>query len=301
MNVAAASTYWVIVTLWLMVLGTIIFFYMRNPRMFGTTHLLLAVLTIDAFRNIFENAYFGIYFGSVYGILPSALAGTMGRPILLIMPKILNIIACSAVLALLLWRWLPLAVKERGQAEQRASDLETLAAIDFLTGIYNRRQFEALARAELARSQRYMRPLSILMIDIDHFKAVNDRLGHDAGDRVLQNVAAICRAEKRDSDVVARVGGEEFAIMLPETTDAAAAQFAERLRRQVADSKPEIYGERVGVTISIGVAAASIRTSGLQALLRQADQALYEAKHLGRDRVVTWKRHDPAELRAAAE
>lgn len=205
------------------------------------------------------------------------------------------------VLTVLLWRWLPLAVKERGGAEERASDLETLAAVDFLTGLYNRRHFENLARVELARCQRYMRPLSVLMIDIDHFKGVNDRLGHAVGDRVLQNVAAICLAEKRDADVVGGVGGEEFAILLPETIDTAAMQFAERLRRQIRDSKPTIYGEKVGVTISIGIAGASTRTSGIEALLWQADQALYEAKRLGRDRAVKAKVLDLDDVRVAAE
>src|SRR5215510_12131991 len=120
-----------------------------------------------------------------------------------------------------------MAINERGRAEQRASDLETLAAVDFLTGLYNRSHFEALATSELARSQRYMRPLSILVIDIDHFKSVNDQLGQAMGDRVLKNVAALCRGEKRDSDAVARIGGNEFALMLPETTEVAAVEFAE--------------------------------------------------------------------------
>ncbi len=146
-----------------------------------------------------------------------------------------------------------------------------------------------------------MRPLSILMIDIDHFKAVNDRWGHATGDRVLQNLASLCLTEKRDSDVIARVGGEEFIIMLPETTESAAMQFAERLRIQVRDSAPTIFGEKISVTISIGIAGASIRTAGIETLLRQADQALYEAKHLGRDRVVVSRRTEPADLQDAAE
>src|SRR5262245_8484245 len=193
-------TYWVIVAIWLTVLGTLVLFYIRDPRTFGTTRLLLAVLCIDTFRNVFENVYFGLYFGSIYEFLPSSVAAIMGVPILLIVPKVLNVIAGLVVLALLLGRWLPMAIKERGRAEQRASDLETLAAVDFLTGLYNRSHFEALATSELARSQRYMRPLSILVIDIDHFKSVNDQLGQAMGDRVLKNVAALCRGEKRDSD-----------------------------------------------------------------------------------------------------
>jgi diguanylate cyclase (GGDEF)-like protein len=303
MSLAAALIYWVIVVIWLTVLGTIVYFYIRNPRAFGTTRLLLAVLCIDAIRNIAENIYFGLYFGSRYGFLTADLANLMGQPVLVIVPKVLNVVAGSVVLGLLLFRWLPLAIKERGRAEQRASDLETLAAIDFLTGVYNRRHFEGLARVELARCQRYVRPLSVLMIDIDHFKAVNDAYGHAAGDLVLKNVVAICRAEKRDPDLLARVGGEEFAMMLPETTEAAAAQFAERLRREVAGTMPTVYGEKLGVTISIGVAGATIRTAGVEALLRCADRALYEAKRSGRDRVVVSKLSDadPDLAREAAE
>lgn len=303
MSLAAALIYWVIVVIWLTVLGTIVYFYIRNPRAFGTTRLLLAVLCIDAIRNIAENIYFGLYFGSRYGFLTADLANLMGQPVLVIVPKVLNVVAGSVVLGLLLFRWLPLAIKERGRAEQRASDLETLAAIDFLTGVYNRRHFEGLARVELARCQRYVRPLSVLMIDIDHFKAVNDAYGHAAGDLVLKNVVAICRAEKRDPDLLARVGGEEFAMMLPETTEAAAAQFAERLRREVAGTMPTVYGEKLGVTISVGIAGATIRIAGVEALLRCADRALYEAKRSGRDRVVVSKLSDadPDLAREAAE
>ena len=97
---AAALIYWVIVALWLTILGTIIFFYVRNPHTFGTTRLLLAVLAVDAFRNILENIYFGLYFGSVYEVLPSQLAAVMGHPVLLILPKFLNVAAGSVVLCL---------------------------------------------------------------------------------------------------------------------------------------------------------------------------------------------------------
>jgi diguanylate cyclase (GGDEF)-like protein len=297
----AALTYWVIVALWLTVLGTIVSFYIRNPQTFGTTRFLLAILCVDAVRNLIENLYFGLYFGSMYGVLPANFEAVLGAPSLLILPKLLNVLASGVVLTLLLWRWLPLAVKEHGQAKQRASDLETLATVDFLTGVYTRRHFETLARIELARAQRYIRPLSVLMIDIDHFKAVNDRFGHAAGDRVLQNFAAICRAEKRDPDVLARIGGEEFALMLPETTATAAVEFAERLRHQVREGAPTLDGETISVTISIGVAGASIRTSGIEALLQQADQALYEAKRSGRDQVARARLPDLGSVPEAAE
>jgi diguanylate cyclase (GGDEF)-like protein len=301
MQLLAALIYWVIVSLWLTVLATVIFFYIRNPKAFGTTRLLLAVLAIDTVRNIFENSYFGVYFGSQYGLFPASMAQLLGQPVLLVLPKIVNVIAGCFVLGVLLLRWLPLAIKERGQADRYASDLETLAAVDWLTGLYNRRHFETLAQAELARSQRYMRPLTLMMLDIDNFKNVNDTYGHATGDRVLQALATVCLATKRDADIAARLGGEEFALLLPETTDIAAAQFAERLRQQIRDCAPVVEGEKLPLTVSIGIAGASPTTPGIQPLLSNADQALYEAKRSGRNRVVLWQPPPHAVLRLAAE
>ncbi|HEY1746864.1 MAG TPA: GGDEF domain-containing protein [Xanthobacteraceae bacterium] len=289
MNYFAALIYWVVVALWLTVLAAIAYFYARNPRAFGITRLLLAVLAIDTARNVLENIYFGLYFGGQYGLFPAAIAQYLGQPKLLIVPKLLNIAAGCVVLGLLLFRWLPLAVRERGRAEQRATDLETLAALDWLTGLYNRRHFESLAGAELARSQRYLRPLSVLMIDIDHFKEVNDHFGHPTGDRVIRAVANVLLATKREADLAARVGGEEFAVMLPETTEAAAVQMAERLREQLQLCPPIVSGEKFSITLSIGVAGATSETAGIDMLLACADHALYEAKNAGRDRVVAWR------------
>jgi diguanylate cyclase (GGDEF)-like protein len=106
------------------------------------------------------------------------------------------------------------------------------------------------------------------------------------------------RSTKRDADVIARVGGEEFALLLPETTEAAAAQLAERLRQQIRDCAPVVDGERLAITVSIGVAGATLKTSGIELLLKNADQALYDAKHAGRDRVVLWR--PPFEMNKAA-
>jgi diguanylate cyclase (GGDEF)-like protein len=124
------------------------------------------------------------------------------------------------------------------------------------------------------------------MIDVDHFKQVNDRFGHEAGDRVLKSLANVLNSAKRASDVVGRMGGEEFAMLLPETGKQAALVIAERLRQLAQTCSPAIAGEKSDLTISIGVAAASVRTSGIESLCRQADQALYEAKRAGRNRVV---------------
>ena len=166
-----------------------------------------------------------------------------------------------------------------------ADDLKILAAVDELTGLYNRRHFELLARAEWIRFQRYFRPLSVLIIDVDHFKTVNDRFGHDEGDKVLKLIAIVCGSAKRESDAVARIGGEEFALLLPETNEAAALIVAERLLAQVRECVYPIGNENIGLTVSIGVASATPSMSGIETLIKRADDALYEAKRSGRDRV----------------
>jgi signal transduction histidine kinase len=129
MPLAAALIYWVIVFLWLTVLGTLLVFYIRNRSVFGTTRLLLTVLAIDTTRNIIENTYFGIYFGGEYGIFPSAVVPVLGNPTLLIVPKIINVAAGCVVLGLLLMRWLPSAIRERSELEKSADDARGLASL----------------------------------------------------------------------------------------------------------------------------------------------------------------------------
>jgi diguanylate cyclase (GGDEF)-like protein len=294
----ATYIYWAIVALWLTVLSSVVYYYLRNPRAFGTTRLLLTVIGIDTVRNIAENTYFGLYFGGKYGAFPQWTVDVLGRPELLILPKITNVVAGCVVLGLLLFHWLPLAVKEWKRSDQRARDLQMLAAIDPLTSLYNRRQFEELARAELARCQRYMRPCAFLMIDIDHFKHVNDTFGHEMGDWVLKMVATTLASAKRDPDVVARFGGEEFVIMLPETTSMAAITVAERIRSMVFANAMAIGESRLSLTVSVGIGEATASSAGIEAILRDADRALYEAKQTGRNRVCVAKR--PVESLALA-
>jgi len=161
--------------------------------------------------------------------------------------------------------------------------LEKQAHTDPLTGLANRRHFMEVAEAELARSRRYDTPLSMLMIDIDHFKEVNDAYGHRAGDRVLQQLARTCQEILREVDVAGRVGGEEFAILLPETEVEGAFEVAERLRTAVAAAEvPREEGLPIRITVSVGVAAIDGSTN-LDTLMSQADDALYDAKHCGRN------------------
>jgi diguanylate cyclase (GGDEF)-like protein len=175
---------------------------------------------------------------------------------------------------------------ERASVEARYhEEIYQLATIDPLTGLYNRRQFLELLEREMARAASRRRPLALLIIDLDHFKAINDRHGHLAGDAVLKQVAAILGADARTEFIVARIGGEEFAAVLPEQELAGAAAFAERLRARIAAAD---LGEQAGtrrVTVSIGVAAWTAGMGVVGDLLRAADEQLYRAKQSGRDRV----------------
>ena len=165
-------------------------------------------------------------------------------------------------------------------------EVERLSVTDPLTGLHNRRHFNAAANDEVLRATRYQRPLSAVMVDIDHFKRVNDTYGHAVGDRVLVAVAAACVSGTRTVDIRARLGGEEFCILLPETAAAGAVAVAERLRIALAALRfASSDGQDFHVTASFGIAE---RSSGeeFEALVRRADEALYEAKSTGRNRVV---------------
>ena len=169
---------------------------------------------------------------------------------------------------------------------RHAEELERLATTDGMTGTYNRRHFMTLADHEWNRSRRYGRPLSFLMIDIDFFKSINDRFGHEVGDQMIVHLTTLARGCKRDSDVLARIGGEEFALLLPETDLAQAQVVAERLRREVADNPLTARSDPIPSTISIGVALLDDSMTGIADLMNVADHALYEAKSGGRNRVV---------------
>jgi diguanylate cyclase (GGDEF)-like protein len=163
--------------------------------------------------------------------------------------------------------------------------LEEQAHTDVLTGLSNRRRFFEMAEAELTRARRYGTALSLLMLDIDHFKTVNDMHGHRAGDRVLQQLARTCREVLRAVDIVGRVGGEEFAILLPETALPGAVEVAERLLVAVARaSVARDEGVPLRITVSIGVATLQPK-GNLDTVMSQSDTALYQAKHDGRNRV----------------
>ena len=168
-------------------------------------------------------------------------------------------------------------------------ELEKQAHIDYLTGVNNRRYFMQQAELELARTKRYNTHLSILTMDIDLFKQVNDNYGHKVGDQVLKKLAAICSEALREIDIIGRVGGEEFAILLPETDKTNALDAAERLRAAIADNLiPIENGLPIRMTVSIGVASLTSNDDNLDVLLSQSDEALYEAKKSGRNKVCSY-------------
>lgn len=163
--------------------------------------------------------------------------------------------------------------------------LANMALFDSLTGTLNRPAFYQHAEKEFARSKRYYRPLSVIMLDIDHFKQVNDQYGHRGGDQVLQIFAEACQEVIRSTDVMGRVGGEEFAMLLPDTPMMSAYNLAERLRERI-NKYPYLAGDMlIEVTASLGVAELHGDDTDFRALLQRADAALYAAKHAGRNRV----------------
>jgi diguanylate cyclase (GGDEF)-like protein len=159
---------------------------------------------------------------------------------------------------------------------------------DHLTGVANRRAFFEAAELELNRNRRAPRPTALILLDADHFKRINDGHGHAAGDAVLRHLGQLLAATFRQVVVVARVGGEEFAVLLPSSNLDAAAAVAERLRRLVAQQSVAFDGAHIACTISAGVAVCDGEKLGLDVLMKRADQALYAAKAAGRDRVERW-------------
>jgi diguanylate cyclase (GGDEF)-like protein len=173
---------------------------------------------------------------------------------------------------------------------QRAFVLEQrllhLTRHDSLTGAANRRYLEEMTEREIALARRHQHPLAVAMLDIDHFKLVNDRYGHDVGDQVLQILVQTCQQALREIDHFGRYGGEEFVCILPETDQDEAQRCAERLRAAVAGLKVDTATGPLTFTISIGVAMFSPLHADFAAVLKEADGAMYQAKSKGRDRVV---------------
>ncbi len=169
--------------------------------------------------------------------------------------------------------------------ERLNKDLARLATIDSLTGVYNRRTMTELANKAIAASKRHGRALSLLILDIDHFKRINDEFGHEAGDLALCRVVEVMRRVLRESDLIARLGGEEFVAILPDSDESSASVLAERLREELDSDEFSISGWPLPLRASIGVGSLGPTISDLESLLRETDRAMYAAKRGGRNRV----------------
>ncbi len=175
--------------------------------------------------------------------------------------------------------------REIDQRLHERATLEKLATTDPLTGLYNRRHFFTLGEYELEKTKKDGVPLSLIFVDIDHFKLVNDHYSHAAGDKVLIEIAKLFSDHARQGDVCCRYGGEEFVFMLPDTDTAEGLELAEQICQAVSSSPFNFGGRKIRITTSLGVAQANLTDAGLESLLARSDQALYRAKSSGRGRV----------------
>jgi diguanylate cyclase (GGDEF)-like protein len=180
-----------------------------------------------------------------------------------------------------------LKLKQNREEMQKAYlELEKLVNTDPLTEIANRRALLVVGEKEFSRAKRYERPFSVLTIDIDRFKQINDTYGHDVGDRVLVRLAQTVTQYLRKVDCFGRFGGEEFLIFLPETSEPQGIKVAERIRYKIAKTPIDLQGQTIKITVSIGVATYRPHDENLDTMLKRADRALYEAKNCGRNKVV---------------
>ena len=169
--------------------------------------------------------------------------------------------------------------------QQDHEAIHKMTIADALTGAYNKRHLLEFLEREIARCVRHGRPLAVLMFDVDHFKEINDRHNHLAGDRVLREIARRLLGRFRREDLLARYGGDEFTVVLPETDTAGARTVAEHIRRRVADQPFEYAGTAIPVTVSVGFAQVQGKDVTVTEAIRAADTFLYQAKHEGRNRI----------------
>ena len=182
------------------------------------------------------------------------------------------------------------AVRLKQSQEELASAnerLATIAATDSLTQCFNRRQFFELSNAEFSKARRHLRPLAVIMLDADKFKAINDNFGHAMGDEALKAIAEVCKASIRESDILARLGGEEFAICCPESTCDGAARIAERIRTAIEQRTISLDGKSTQFTLSLGVTEFTGAETTFDQLVNRADRLLYQAKENNRNCVVS--------------
>lgn len=231
-----------------------------------------------------------------YAVFHVAIGLTQHEPAQLLSNRLNGVTAClmGAMLSVLLWRKFTTITLQQGllekanaelQSQQR--ELERATRQDGLTGLFNRNTFVELTQRELDRAQRQGSPTSVLLLDLDHFKHVNDTWGHPAGDAVLRHVATLAASTVRSTDLVGRLGGEEFIVLLPNTSAQAAYHLAEKLRQRIASTPVQWEHITIPITTSLGLAATTAQEKrDFDKLYMDVDQALYRAKQQGRNRVV---------------
>lgn len=228
------------------------------------------------------------------GSLRSAFIGIAASgsfvTIVMLPPEIVSTIIGAPLLALAVATFASVMITssflEREKTRQSVMRaLEHEASIDPLTKLQNRRAFEQASLRAMNDNKLKSRNCGLILIDIDHFKGINDRWGHDMGDLVLAEVAALIRSNVRKSDLVVRYGGEEIALLMPNTPLTVATDFAERIRSLIAEAEHDLGGQSVRVTVSAGVAVLGVRMSDMNDVVKAADKALYRAKSSGRNRV----------------
>lgn len=243
--------------------------------------LMLALGAYSMYAGLVASRYF--FAAMLAGLVGSALTTLAVSGVIAFTPFNFHAVEFGLVLEATL---LALALAQQFRLDQtQRLQAEFMAQHDALTSLYNRRAFFELGRSSWALAQRSGRALSVMMLDIDHFKAINDQFGHGMGDRVLVEISRTLANGCRAGDVLARWGGEEFIILLPETTLDDARQLAERIRQQVADSTAQVQQLHISFTVSIGVAQYGTE-SNLDALIDRADAHLYQAKRNGRNQVI---------------
>jgi diguanylate cyclase (GGDEF)-like protein len=241
-------------------------------------------------------SFAGGLYGVSYAAFFYAIGLTQGNAQILLSNRLNGIAACVMgwALSVLLWRKFATItlqqeqlVKANVELQQKQRELERLTRLDGLTGLFNRNTFVELTRQELVRAQRQGSATAILLLDLDHFKRVNDTWGHPAGDAVLRNVANVVNRSVRSTDLVGRLGGEEFIVLLPATSAEFARKIAEKIRMRIEVTPTPWEPNPIGATASIGLAGTTaLEKRDFESLYNEADKALYIAKTRGRNRVV---------------
>ncbi|WP_458524485.1 GGDEF domain-containing protein [Onishia taeanensis] len=288
--------------LWVMATGIILIIPLRPETL--ATQLVAVVVAIMAFYLLIPNLLTVVAAASLYlsiGFLTTAAlaaeldaVATLRLALLLIMANLVGFFALLRVESLQRKQFAPLhqerdhtrrLLREVAHRQSLEAQLRGLAERDALTGLANRRHFMMRAQALLQDARDGQAPFTLCMLDVDHFKTINDTWGHSHGDRVLTAIAHACQQSLRPQDVIGRFGGEEFVVALPDTRLDEARAIAERLRSKIATLTLEGATHEPPLTITIGISAAHAEETDLDALIRRADQALYVGKRTGRNRV----------------